>query len=382
MMEPDQTAALDARLQRLQSFVDLDPGNLRLLSEAAELASTLGNDAALTDLLHRYEVIEPLPAGLLNLRAVQAMKTGAYDGAAEILRDLLADHPGDPSLRFNLAWCHAGMGDYEPVDLLIDDTVAAAAPKAAALKVQALHHLGRLGEALAFGARLSAARPDDIDLAAALSVVALDAEQADLAARYAALAGDTHEGLSTLGMLALGSDQLDEALEYFERSLQARPDSARGLVGKGLSLLVAERRDEAASCLDEGARQFGDHLGSWIAAGWAYFVKGDLATSRARFEHALALDDTFAESHGGLAVLDAVEGNLEGARRRADIALRLDRTCLSGALARSLLLAAEGDQASAERVRNIALNTPMGPGGRTLAAAMVGLAQSTGRHRP
>jgi Tfp pilus assembly protein PilF len=115
---------------------------------------------------------------------------------------------------------------------------------------------------------------------------------------------------------------------------------------------------------------FEDHLGSWIAAGWAYFVQHDLATARARFEHALGLDDTFAETHGSLAVIDVIEGQIDSARRRAEVALRLDRKCASAALANMLIASAAGDKEKARRIFELAVTMPIDPNGRTIAQAL------------
>ena len=122
--------------------------------------------------------------------------------------------------------------------------------------------------------------------------------------------------------------------------------------------------------LERGAEAFGDHLGSWIAAGWAYYIAGDLARSRACFERALAVDSNFSEAHGGLAVLDLVAGDEAGARRQADVALRLDRASLGGVLARTLLMERDGDAAGAAKARERAMRAPIGAGGTTLADAI------------
>ena len=124
----------------------------------------------------------------------------------------------------------------------------------------------------------------------------------------------------------------------------------------------------AAELIEQGATVFGDHLGSWIAVGWAQFASQDYPASRATFEKTLALDDTFAESHGALAVLDLLAGDVESATRRSQTALRLDRQCLSAALAQSLIAAGAGDADRAERIRSIAFNAPVGPGGQTIAS--------------
>ncbi|QUL37951.1 tetratricopeptide repeat protein [Erythrobacter sp. JK5] len=134
-----------------------------------------------------------------------------------------------------------------------------------------------------------------------------------------------------------------------------------------LSELAANRPADALAHLDRGAEQFGDHLGSWLASGWAYFLAGDVATARARFEKALELDDTFGEGHGSLAALDAMAGDLEAARRRMEIARRLDNQSFSAALAGIVIAEAEGNPDRARRIFEIASSQPLSHDGKTLA---------------
>jgi len=362
-----------SRAARLIGYLEQDPGNLGLIDAAAQAAYDEGDLSTAAALLSRHAAMEPLPAALRNLEGLVRLRSGRIDEAVDIFSSLLAQSGDAPELRFNLAWCEALRGDFAAVDRLIDETVAAAAPRAAALKVEALHHLGRLEDGLAFGLGFAEQFADDRDLAAAIALVALDLEETELARQYAARADGAGEALSTLGVLALGEGDTTQALTAFDQALAARPDSARALLGKGLALMQAGETAEGSRLVEQGAERFGDHLGSWIAAGWGRFVQGDRAGARALFEKALALDDGFAESHGGLAVLDVLDGDLASAERRTAVALRLDRQCFSAALARSLLLSAKGDEAGAERVRTIALNTPIGAGGKTIADALAGL---------
>lgn len=46
--------------------------------------------------------------------------------------------------------------------------------------------------------------------------------------------------------------------------------------------------------------------------------------ARERFERALAIDGTFAEAHGSMAMILALEGHRDPARQSAEIARRLD----------------------------------------------------------
>jgi hypothetical protein len=55
------------------------------------------------------------------------------------------------------------------------------------------------------------------------------------------------------------------------------------------------------------------------------------------FENALALDRNFAESHGGLAVVFALQSQAHKAQEYAEVALKLDRNNISGRYAQALL---------------------------------------------
>ncbi|WP_443751361.1 tetratricopeptide repeat protein [Asticcacaulis solisilvae] len=365
-------------LARLLGYLESDPDNLRLIGDAVSAALDVRQPGVALDLIRRYEAIAPLTPVMRNFEGLAALHQDRFDAAADIFQGLLSGQTQDPGLRFNLAWCKSITGDHAGAAGLLDDATVAAIPAAASLKVQALHRQGDLDEALAEGTKALEIHPADTDLLGALSMVAIDLQMPELAQGWAAKAQDTSDGLSTLGMLVLQDDRLDEAMGYFDRGLAARADSPRNWLGKGLVLMARGDAAGATECIDRSAELFGRHLGTWIASGWAHFAAGDRTRARGIFEHALALDDTFAESHGALAVLDVLDGDIDGARRRTDTALRLDRRCFSGALAKVLLLEHDGDMQAAQRVRDIALNTPVGESGRTIAQAVIALAPRQG----
>ena len=364
-----------SRFERLRDFVASDPSNLGLLADAAGAAldESLYPEAA--EMVERHAAIAPPPPSLINVLGLCALGEGRHADAARIFVSLLAETPGDAGLRYNLAWANSRLGDHQAaLDRLGDDI---ATPQAAALTVRSLHHLERLDEALALGDAWEG-REGDADLWGALASAALDAEDSARAARWADRAQGSAEGLAAQGMLAMAEARTDEARDLFQRAVTLRSDSARGLLGLGSVLLGDGLPREAAARFDEAGGVFGDHLGTWIAAAWAWLIAGDAIAARKRFEHVLGLDDTFSEAHGGLAVIAAMAGQVEEARRGADIALRLDRQSLGGALARSLLLDQAGDPSTAARIRESALNAPIGPEGRSVAQ-MLALAAARGR---
>jgi tetratricopeptide (TPR) repeat protein len=359
-----------SKLERLLGYLAQDPTNLNLLQDAATAALEQGELAQTGELLARYEALAPLPPALLNIAGLAALGQGDLATADQILSRVLEQTPDDAGVRCNLAWTRARQKDWPAVAALLDDDTVAAEPRAAVLKIQAAQHLGQPEDALAWADRQAQRGPLEPGALATLSVAALDAEDLTRAKTYAEAAGDRPEAVSTLGFLELNDGRPQQAEPLFDHALAASPSEARALLGKGLARLSSGDPAAAAGWLDQAAGAFETHLGSWIAAGWAYFVAGDLDRSRERFATALALDDTFAESHGALAVLDLVAGRKDAAERGVEVALRLDRRSFSGLLGKMLLLEAAGDTAGAERLRTLALTLPIGADGLTIAAAL------------
>lgn len=358
------------RLAKLLDYLISDETNLSLLSDAAEAALAAQRPETARDLLQRYAALSPLGEKESNLAGLAALQAGDYGEAAGHFGRLLEAHPTEPSLRFNQAWSLAMMKRFEEALALLDDVTARALPQAAMLQVQLMHELGQFDEAAERAREYVAAFPGHAGLLAVVSVLAIDVEDLALAEACARGAGELPDALTTLGTLALGDARDDDAAQLFERALAQNAQSPRAWVGKGLTEMARGAHNDAAQHITRGAELFDTHIGSWIAAGWAHLLAQDLPAARSAFERAFALDHTFAESHGSLAVIALCEGNTEDARRLTQTALRLDRQSFSAALAQSLLLEAEGKPELARRIIERALHTPVDAAGKTIAQAL------------
>jgi tetratricopeptide (TPR) repeat protein len=366
------------RFARLSALLAHDPDNVHLLADTADAAFAEDRFDDAETLLARHAGVAPLPPETQHLAGLVAMRREDWPAAAERFEALIAAGADAPPVRFNLAWSLAMAKRFDEALPLLDDATGATIPAAAQLEVQLLHQLGQFDRAAERARELIEIHPDHRGLNAAVSTLALDVDDEELAARTAARAGDHPEALATLGTLALGEDDPDAAALLFDAALARTPHAPRALIGRGLTLMLTGDKAEAARDIDRGAEIFGDHLGSWIAAGWAHVVAGDMATGKARFETALALDDSFAETHGSLAVIDILEGRIEEGRRRTQVAMRLDRESFSGALAAMLLAAGSGDTERARKIFETALNTPIDGKDRTLARSLARLGTRLG----
>lgn len=364
-----------SRFDQLAAFLQQDPQNAGLAADAIEAAIT-ENRLAEAETLLENRPIDPTRA--TYLRGLVAMRREDWSNAAALYRGMFDAGEGAPAIRFNLAWSLAMEKRLGEALDVIDEATAETIPQAAELEIRIRHELGDFDFAGTRACALIERHPTHRGLNAAVATLAIDIEDTALAARCARQAGDHPEALTTLGTLALETEDSAEARKLFKQALDRDPNSPRALIGHGLSRLIDAEPVAAAAELDRGAELFETHLGSWIAAGWAHFTAGDVAAARSRFERALDLDDSFAESHGSLAALDILEGNLDEARRRLTIAKRLDRTSFSAALAEMLLAAGSGDAERSRRIFEAALATPLDANGRTLAQSFARLAARSG----
>lgn len=363
-----------SHLERLLNFLTHDPHNKNLLVEAAEAAIDVHDLDTARILLDRLDPADAGEERAANLAGLVALRQGRGEDAIRIFASLLKVERRSGA-RLNLAWAHLLMRDYESVLATFEDASPASDPVATRLQIEALHHLGRLDEALALGEQAAEGEICDAGLFGMLSNVALDAGDTECARTYAMLATDQPDGMSTLGMLALSENNKVAAATLFERTLATQPTHARATIGRGL-VLIGSDPNTAAAELERGAVLFGTHLGSWIAAGWGYAIAGDVAGARRNFERARALDDTFSEVHGGLAVLAILEGDLDSAREQMRVALRLDGQSLGGRLAQMMLLEQAGKPDAAAAILRKAFEGPLGPNGQTLQQALAGFTRT------
>lgn len=362
-------------LDRLLSYLEQDPANPALLRDAAQAAMRANALSEVRALLARLEDTGQFGPADVNLDALAAMRGGAPEEAAARFAALLSDDPGSTALRFNLAWARALAKDFTGAREALHEDVLAELPQAALLDVQLMHDAGQFEDAAERARGYLARHGDYPPLLAAISVLAMDVEDEDLARDCALKAGDHPDALTTLGSLALTEEGPQAARPLLEKALAINGQSPRAWIGLGLASLAEGKANAAGEEIDRGARLFGDHLGSWIAAGWAYLIAGDRATAQARFRKAHELDPNFAEAQGSLAVIETMEGEREAAERRIEVAFRLDRQCFSAAYASILLAAADGDEKAARRRVELALRQPIDGKGRTLEQIIARMAR-------
>ena len=364
-------AIMSDHLKSLLEYLKSDPSNEVLRLDSARSALEEERPDVVQDILSIELADTDIAAQAQHLLALACMKARDFEQALNIFHNLLVSTAStDPGLLFNAAWSAAMVGEKQRALSYLSDETVLQLGQAAMLKVQLLHESGEFERAELIARELLQEHAEHSGFLAAVSVLAIDIEDERLAKDCASRAGAHPDALSTLGTLQLGGDDPRSARTFFEQSLSINPHAPRSWLGRGLCDLIDGHYNEALANIDRCADLFGSHIGSWIAAGWAALMKKDYVGSRRRFARALELDRNFAESHGGLAVIDILEAKPEEGRQKLKTALKLDRHCFSAALARFLILSEAQDTKAAAALLERAMHTPIQGSDRTIAQTM------------
>ncbi|MGM9514312.1 tetratricopeptide repeat protein [Roseateles sp. DB2] len=328
---------LAAQLARLQGYLHQDPDNVRLLADVADAQlqlalwdaarSTLGRILSLTpeDPLARYRL------------AVADHSQGLRDVAARSLLALLAEGHEHPVIRWRLARCLAEAADWPGVCSALetpplDQLPANLLDDWALLQARAFHHQGSIAQAVSLMQQwqvLCGERGLPLQGRCALATLLLDNEQAEAAAALLARCTpaeiQTQPELSTVaGYLALSEGRGSQALGWFQHSLSLSAGSARAKLGAGLAEAMQGHSDLALQSLKAAVALSPAHLGSWHALAWVQLLAQDLDGAESSVRAALNQDETFGESHGGLALILVLKEQPDEARRRLRTALKLN----------------------------------------------------------
>lgn len=343
------------RLELLEGYLRQDPDNRGLLAEVVAVAIESGQLARADELLNRLRRGDGGP-NVEHLDGLLLLAQHRFEEAAANFERVIAQVPDASSPRFNLGYALFRMGDFPRASAvlssLLDDKNAP--PETLAYLMRAMHGAGQPVEAMEAwrraGERFST--PQALGVA---SLASLDANQPEEAARLSELALRTAspplEAFVVRGTLAVGEGRPEVAEHLLGEAAERSPND-----GRVWSAMAAARmlKGDVASALDafgKATRLLPQHVGSWVAQAWCQTLQREFAAARASLASAMELNRNFAETHGTLAVVDALEGRRPEAERSIEVALRLDANSLSARYAEAIL---RGDAADPEAVRVLA----------------------------
>jgi tetratricopeptide (TPR) repeat protein len=352
-----------SRASRLLAFTARDPSNPVLLCDLLdELLGEGRVDEALARLRATADNVRALPA--VKFREARcALMNGDFAAVTELLQPLASAAEVPAGIVHDLAYAHLSLGHFEEAMRALDNArpEGVDAISIALLKVRIFHHQGQYAAALALletvagGPRLAEA----FGLRAMLLFDSGDTAQASaVAARALDIDPSQYEAAIVAGTIALWERRLDASQALFDGVLAMDPHSGRALLGIGQNRMLRADMPAARAALERATAAMPGHIGSWHALAWCQLLEGDLAGAADSFGRAFAIDRTFGETHGGMALVHALRGDRLAAEESIKRATRLDANGLSARYARSVLLLDEGRKEEAQAIVDDILKSP------------------------
>lgn len=377
------------RLDRLAVFLLQDPANTPLRIDAFETALACSAWERAAAYLEEGRARDEDALGWKLREGDFWLAQHRYDQARAVLETVPPSDSLNDVVLHNLAYIDLRQGRVDGcVERLADRMSADQAPITPSVAVRALqqlwlralHHLGDLDRAIAWSSdaeRMAQLAPQAAGVA---SLIALDASDFHHARRWSALAvaegtGDDPtvvEALITQASLAMAARDGHRAREFAEAALARSPEEGRAWSAWAFAAMLSGDFAAARAAFARATSAMRDHIGTWHGKGWAELMLRDLAAAEASFREALALDGSFAESHGGLALVLAFQHRVPEAKACAERALRLDRQNLSGRYATAVLNGEIRDPADLQRLARQLLAGRPAPLGGSMADEVAG----------
>ena len=387
-MSNSETVDLQARLGRLEGYLREDADNLGLLDECAEVAFRLGKLADARTRAERALSLAPGDPRFLFRLANVCIAERRLDEAERILSTLRDSGIEVPVVCYNLAYVQVLKRNYPEAVALLGEIVArpGCPPEAETLLMHSLHGAGQIEEALRIAQERLQRHPADAKTMGIASLLYLDQgdlqRAGDLAAQVLESEPENIEALVTHGSVALAKEKPRNARAHFERALSLNPRDGRAWSGLGLADMFALDLPRALAGFKKAVANMPDHIGTWHALAWCQILMKDLEGAEASFEQALSMNRNFAESHGGRAVVAALQKKTAVAKESTEIALRLDPACLSARYAQAILSGEIRDAASFRHFAEQVLQGQPAPGGGDMRGTLARMQRAIERSRP
>ncbi|MCE2597104.1 tetratricopeptide repeat protein [Motilimonas cestriensis] len=349
------------KIEKYKSYLSSDPGNLILALQLVKLISEEGTiDDALSVLApFKSEVNDDaddsIVRELTSWFACLYLAKRDYQSAIKYYDILTKSKSCEISFLVNGALAHYQLNDFKNALSLLE-RANSDAPEHHILKSRCLYNEGDIAAAtMVIESLLLHCEPQCVAEAEGLfSMLLMDAGEYERANELviAALAKDKYQTDALISQATLALYELDivKADAGFTALLQSHPNNGRILAMFALSLLYQKQYARAEQAFLKAVQLMPNHVGTWVNLGWCQFALEKFDHAENSFYKAVEIDRSFAEGHGGLAVVDSHFERWSQATKKAKRAIRLDPQSPSGWYAQSLILANEGEQAKAQAI--------------------------------
>lgn len=351
------------QLQRWLSFLEQDPKNTHLITSILELSLAENQLDTLNRMLAHIQtqnIQEPQISSLVSLVCLQL---GKLQEAVIYGENVLGTEFENATVLHNLAYAQLYLGDYQKAQGLLQPLIEFSSTLDAntyVLYARIMHHLECPEDAIHALEKAIALNPSNAEALGNLALLQYETDHnlSDYAnAKATALKAINIQPYQLEGLLALAEIQLNarnitDARNNFNLILEHHPQSGRAWSGLGQLEFYETNIDQAEKYLLTAVEYMKDHVGTWQVLGWCYVLKNNIEKAAWAFETSLPLNTEFADSYGGIAVVEAMRHNTVAAKERIQQAFELDEYSMAATFAEYILLNNAGSPEAAQQKMN------------------------------
>jgi len=358
---------LNEKIARYKSFVEADPNNAELWFTLGDLYHKTSNFNEALSSFDRCLSILPENNVAHSHKAMVMISQHRFRDAEKIFSKLLRTAPKDVALLFNNALAIYHQERFADAYQYFSLAKDSGAPALTCLPymVRCQHQLGDLESSIKLcNEWVNVAK--DSESKGYLSLLEMDNHNKDSARQLAQSVlrenPDNVEAAIVVASYEVEDQDIEKAETLFDKALQVRPNQPRALFGKGLTQLYKGNHADAIRLIREAADAMPNDTGTRIALGWAQITSQDFIGAEKTFRETIAINRNFAEGHGGLAYVLAMQHKIDQANEEIKTATWLDPHSFGAGAARSVIIGVKGNMERSVKYLANLLEQPMGPG--------------------
>jgi len=343
-MNTDADTSVAIRLTRMAGFLARDPGNARLLQEVLSLVIASGDLQQIRQWIGHLEKNPVEDSAIWALMAHLQLLNRNFAAASEYGDRAIKAGASHPAILLNTAYGHFYSGHYDTCAATLATLTEKndASSVALLLHARALHHMEASDPAEQLVTRTLQSEPGNVE---AIGLLALlhherDSHHDALKLAHEALAQNPSQldALLACGAVHVEQGHMEAARKTWLHTVSLHPTCGRAWLGLAQVAFNALEFSDAEAHLKTAVTYMPDHIGTWHLLAWIYIIRKDSNQARSALMSSYALDRSFAETHGGLAVVDALDGKHATAQLGIRRALKLKPDCMSARYAEMLML--------------------------------------------
>ncbi len=336
------------RLTRMLGFLEHDPCNVDLLLDTLTLAISSNDLEQAKRLANHIENHAVEDATVWAQMAHLQLLLRNFASASEYGDKAIQAGINHSVVLLNTAYGHFYNGDYTSSAAILAKLTSQSEADVSTLLLHArsLHHQTESEEAEQLLTRALQIEPEHIEAKGLLALLLYERDDNQGALRLAhdVLAQNPNQldALLACGAVHFEQGNIEASRKTWRHTVAAYPTCGRAWSGLAQVEFNEMEFVDAEAHLKTAVSYMPDHIGTWHLLAWIYILREESVLAREALDKSYALDRTFGETHGGLAVVDVLDGKLDDAQLGIRRALKLNSECMSARYAEMLMLQKAG----------------------------------------